>query len=157
MSDSPRASVSFSSDEAFEILALLSQTLSQAVATSDILTTRGLSINAYALLAAVASDKATSFGKIARRAMPAGKPARVARASLLAAGLIEPSPDGRARSYVATAKGLETLSEIRAAGGEVAQGMSERGLRTVPRVASIVRDLVRGLRATRVTQDEAQI
>jgi hypothetical protein len=154
MTQAPTARATLSPTEAFEALILLSHTLSQTVEASDILASRNLSLDAFAMLVTIAGEAGTPGVKIAKRAAPLGKASRVARNSLLSAGLIEKSPDGGARSYVSTAKGLETLAEIRAAGGEAAKGMTDRALRAVPRVASIVRDLVQEIRPPRKARGE---
>lgn len=156
MSESYRAGMPSSPAEAFEALALLSHTLSQSLAASTILTNRGLSLEAFAMLAAMAGDKTSPLGKIAKRATPNGKASRGARTTLISAGFIEASPDGRARSYVVTEKGMEALAAIRAEGGEAAKNMSDRALRAVPRVASMVRDLAQVLRPARASEGTEQ-
>ena len=142
--------------DAFEALILLSHTLSQTAETSDILARHGMSLDAFAILVTMAGEAGTPNVKIAKRASPHGMASRVARNSLLSAGLIEKAADGRARSYVPTAKGQQVLVEIRAAGGQAAKGMTDRALRAVPRVASIVRDLVQEIRPPRELSAKAE-
>ena len=146
MTQAPVSRATLSTSEAFEALTLLSHTLSRTVEASEILASHGLSLDAFAMLVTIAGEAGTPGVKIAKRAAPLGSGSRVARNALLSAGLIEKSPDGGARSYLPTAKGHETLAQIRAAGGEAAKDMSDRALRAVPRVASIIRDLVQEIR-----------
>lgn len=135
-----------------EVMVLLAQRLTNDLATASALTSRSLSVEAFALLANLSADAGSPVAKIGKRAT-GGVESREARKSLLSAGLVAENKDaaGGKTTLVLTEQGKATIASIRAELAEKVAAVPEKYWRALSRTASLVRSVSQGVSGPRVT------
>ena len=136
-----------SATEALEALILLNCRLARDITEAAPLQSRSLSLDGFCVLAELGATPGSSIQKIGKHAAPRGAALRDVAKDLIAAGLIAEradAPKGTPR-HALTDQGRETLDAVRKELAAAVTDVRDAGWRAVPRLASLVRGIGKGV------------
>jgi len=141
--------------QSFEALTLLSYRWTQLVENSPVMAGHGITVPAFAVLAAAAAEPGSATGKIARKAGVSKTGTAPVLRALRSAGLIDEtrSAEGKGRTLKPTEKGQQVLAAMRTEMATLAGQLPEANWRAVPRVAALARRTARLVNKAEATED----